>query len=62
MKHRAKTKHRFWPAIMAAVLVATAGAWMAVLVGASAHGTAASAAALSPAVRHAQVLAALKHR
>jgi Glycosyl hydrolase family 12 len=62
MKHRAKTKHRFWPAIVAAVLVATAGGATAVLVGASDHDTVSPAAALSPAVRHAQVLAALKHR
>jgi len=62
MKHRAAAKRRFWPVVMAAVLVAAAGGGTAVLVRGSAHDTAQPASALSPAVRHAQVLAALKHR
>jgi hypothetical protein len=64
MKHRAaKTKRRFWPAATAAVLIAVAGGGTAVLVlGAGQHGTPLAAAAITPAVRHAQVLAALQHR
>ena len=62
MKHRTTTKHRFWPAVVAVVLVAAAGGGTTVLLRGSGHDTASPTAALSPAVRHAQVLAALKHR
>jgi hypothetical protein len=63
VKHRAKTKRRFWPAVMAAVLIAVAGGGTAVLVrGSGQDGAPLAAAAITPAVRHAQVLAALKHR
>jgi Glycosyl hydrolase family 12 len=63
MKHRAKTKRRFWPAVTAAVLIAVAGGGTAVLVrGSGQDGASLAAAAVTPAIRHAQVLAALKHR
>jgi len=62
MKHRAQTNRRFWPALMAVALVAAVSGGAAVLVRGSGHDAGAPAAALSPAVRHAQVLAALQHR
>jgi hypothetical protein len=62
MKHRATTKRRFWPAAAAVVLIAMAGAGTAVLVGSSRHDGASPAVAISPAIRHAQMLAALEHR
>jgi hypothetical protein len=62
MKHRAKTKRRFWPAVAAAVLVATAGGGTAVLVGNPGHDGAQPAAVSSSAAAHAQMLSALKHR
>ena len=63
MKHRAKRKRRFWPAVLAAVLIAVAGGGAAVLVrGSGQDGASLTAAVVTPAVRHAQVLAALKHR
>jgi len=62
MKHRATMKRRFWPAAAAAVLIATAGGGTAVLVGSSGHDGASPTVAVSPAIRHAQMLAALEHR
>jgi hypothetical protein len=62
MKHRAKKKHRFWPAVAAAVLVATAGGGTAVLTGNPGHDGAQPAGVTSSAVAHAQMLSALKHR
>jgi Glycosyl hydrolase family 12 len=62
MKHRAKTKHRFWPAVAAAVLVATAGGGTAVLAGHPGHDGAQPAVVTSSAAAHAQMLSALKHR
>jgi hypothetical protein len=48
MKHRAEARRRFWPAIAAAVLVATAGGGIAVLAGCSGHDAARPASSLSP--------------
>jgi Glycosyl hydrolase family 12 len=62
MKHRAKTKHRFWPAVAAAVLVATAGGGTAVLAGHPGHDGARPTGVTSSAAAHAQMLSALKHR
>jgi Glycosyl hydrolase family 12 len=62
MKHRARPKRRFWPAVAAAVLVAVVGSGTAVLVGGSGHDGASPTVAVSPAIRHAQVLAALANR
>ena len=63
MKHRAEKKRRFWPAVVAAVLIGVAGGGTAALVGGSGpDGASLTAAVVTPAVRHAQVLAALKHR
>jgi hypothetical protein len=62
MKHRAKTKHRFWPAVAAAVLVATAGGGTAFLTGHPGHDGAQPAGVTSSAAAHAQMLSALKHR
>jgi hypothetical protein len=50
MKHRAQ-KHRFWPAVATAVLVAAAGGGTAALVGSSGQDGTSLAAAASPAAR-----------
>jgi len=63
MKHRAETKRRFWPVVVAAVLIAVAaGGTTALVRGSGQHGASLTAAVVTPAVRQAQVLAALKHR
>jgi hypothetical protein len=62
MKHRAKTKHRFWPAVAAAVLVASVGGGTGALVGNPGSGGAQPAVVSSSAAAHAQMLSALKHR
>ena len=63
MKHRAETKRRFWPVVVAAVLIAVAaGGTTAVVRGSGQDGASLTAAVVTPAVRQAQVLAALKHR
>ena len=63
MKHRAETKRRFWPVVVAAVLIAVAaGGTTALVRGSGQDGASLTAAVVTPAVRHAQVLAALKHR
>jgi glycosyl hydrolase family 12 len=62
MKHRAKTKRRFGPAVAAAVLVASVGGGTAVLVGNPGHDGAQPAVVSSSAAARAQMLSALKHR
>ena len=62
MKHRARTKRWFWPAVAAAVLVATAGGGTAVLVSGSGHDPASPASAASPAAGHGQVVSAPEHK
>jgi Glycosyl hydrolase family 12 len=62
MKHRAKTKHRFWPVVVAAVLVATAGGGTAVLVAGSGHDPASLASTAPPSAGRGQVVSALEHK